>query len=172
MKSNSKSLNIVLNIVFILILLSCILPVILVVIVSFTDQSVIDTTGYTFFPAKWSTDAYKYVFKQGSNVLSAYKMTILSTVIGTTVSVLSISLYAYPLSRADLKFKKFFTFFIFFTMLFGGGLVAWYVVVTKYLHLKNTFMALVLPAAMNAWYVIIMRTFSCSINPAPPYRGV
>ena len=156
-----------LNIIFILILLSCILPVILVIVVSFTDQTVIDTSGYTFFPAKWSADAYRYVFKQSSNVLSAYKITILSTVIGTIVSVLAISLYAYPLSRADLKFKKFFTFYIFFTMLFGGGLVAWYVVVTKYLHLKNTFMALVLPSAMNAWYVIIMRTFfQTSIPPA------
>ncbi|MGN0180656.1 MAG: carbohydrate ABC transporter permease [Monoglobaceae bacterium] len=167
MKSNSKLLNIVLNIIFILFLLCCILPVILVVIVSFTDQSVIDTLGYTFFPSKWSIDAYKYVFTQSTSVLSAYKMTIVSTVVGTFISVAAIALYAYPLSRADFKFKKFFTFYVFFTMLFGGGLVAWYVVVTKYLHLKNTFLALVLPNAMNAWYVIIMRTFfQTSIPPA------
>lgn len=167
MKSDNKLLNAVLHIIFVLILLACILPVILVIVVSFTDQSVIDTAGYTFFPSKWSTDAYKYVFSEGANVINAYKMTISSTALGTIISVITIALYAYPLSRADLRFKKFFTFYIFFTMLFGGGLVAWYLVVTRYLHLKNTFMALVLPCAMSAWYVIIMRTFfQTSIPPA------
>lgn len=165
MKSNSKLLNIVLNAIFVLLLLCCILPIILVVIVSFTDQSVIDSVGYTFTPAKWSINAYKYVFMQSGDVLSAYKTTILSTVLGALISVITIALYAYPLSRAELKFKSFFTFFVFFTMLFSGGLVAWYMIVTKYLHLKNTFVGLILPNAMNAWYVIIMRTFFQSTIP-------
>ena len=143
------------------------MPVILVIVVSFTDQSVIDSTGYTFFPKKLSTAAYSYVFTQGGDVINAYKVTIASTIMGTLLSVSSIALYAYPLSRADLKFKKFFTFFIFFTMLFNGGLVSWYIITTKYLHLKNTMAGLVLPLAMNAWYVIIMRTgFQTSIPPA------
>lgn len=165
MKTNSKLLNIVLNIIFILLLLCCILPIILVVIVSFTEQSVIDSVGYTFTPARWSINAYKYVFMQSGDVLNAYKITILSTVSGALISVITIALYAYPLSRAELRFKNFFTFFVFFTMLFSGGLVAWYMIVTKYLHLKNTFIGLVLPNAMNAWYVIIMRTFFQSTIP-------
>lgn len=148
-------------------LVCCIMPVILVIVVSFTDQSVINSTGYTFFPKKLSTAAYSYVFTQGGDVINAYKVTIASTIMGTLLSVSSIALYAYPLSRADLKFKKFFTFFIFFTMLFNGGLVSWYIITTKYLHLKNTMAGLVLPLAMNAWYVIIMRTFfQTSIPPA------
>ena len=102
---------------------------------------------------------------QSGDVLSAYKTTILSTVLGALISVITIALYAYPLSRAELRFKKFFTFFVFFTMLFSGGLVAWYMIVTKYLHLKNTFLGLILPNAMNAWYVIIMRTFFQSTIP-------
>lgn len=167
MKSDNKVLNAVLHIVFIILLLCCILPVILVAVVSFTDQTVIDTSGYSFLPAKWSMAAYNYVFTQSGDVLNAYKVTIMSTIFGTLLSVLSIALYAYPLSRADLKFKKFFTFFIFFTMLFNGGLVSWYIITTKYLHLKNTLAALVFPLAMNAWYVIIMRTFfQTSIPPA------
>lgn len=167
MKSDNKVLNAVLHIVFIILLLCCILPVILVAVVSFTDQTVIDASGYSFLPAKWSMAAYKYVFTQSGDVLNAYKVTIMSTIFGTLLSVLSIALYAYPLSRADLKFKKFFTFFIFFTMLFNGGLVSWYIITTKYLHLKNTLAALIFPLAMNAWYVIIMRTFfQTSIPPA------
>ena len=99
------------------------------------------------------------MFARSSNLRGAYKKTILSTVFGGTASVRTIAAYACPLSRSGLKFKKFFTFCIFFTMLFNGGLAAWYIVVTKYLGLKNTFAGLVLPLIMNAWYVIIMRTF-------------
>ena len=167
MKNNNKYLNLFLHIIFMVLLVCCIMPVILVIVVSFTDQSVIDSTGYTFFPKKLSTAAYSYVFTQGGDVINAYKVTIASTIMGTLLSVSSIALYAYPLSRSDLKFKKFFTFFIFFTMLFNGGLVSWYIITTKYLHLKNTMAGLVLPLAMNAWYVIIMRTFfQTSIPPA------
>lgn len=165
MNSNSKILNIFLHAVFILLLLCCLMPVVLVIIISVTDQSAIDANGYSFFPAKWSFAAYEYVFTQGGDVINAYKVTILSTVIGTVISVLSIALYAYPLSRPDLKFKKFFTFFVFFTMLFNGGLVSWYIVATKYLRLKNSFLGLIFPLAMNAWYVIIMRTFFQSTIP-------
>lgn len=165
MNADNKIVNIILHAVFIVLLLCCILPVILVIVISFTDQSCIDMYGYSFFPSKMSLAAYKYIFTQGGNILNAYKITILSTVTGTIISVLSIALYAYPLSRPDLKFKKFFTFFVFFTMLFNGGLVSWYIITTKYLGLKNSFLGLVLPLAMNAWYVIIMRTFFQSTVP-------
>lgn len=165
MNVNSKLANIILHAIFIMLLLCCILPVILVIIISFTDQAWIDMNGYSFFPSKFSLAAYSYIFTTSSSVLNAYKVTILSTVTGTIISVLSIALYAYPLSRPDLKFKKFFTFFVFFTMLFNGGLVSWYIVTTKYLGLKNSFIGLVLPLAMNAWYVIIMRTFFKSSVP-------
>lgn len=159
MKCKSKVANAILHIVFCVLLLVCILPVILVIIISFTEQSAIDAVGYSFFPKKWSVDAYSYIFTNGADVITAYKNTILSTVFGALLSVTTIALYAYPLSREGLKFKKFFSFYIFFTMLFSGGLVAWYTVVTRYLGLKNTFAGLVLPLVMNAWYVIIMRTF-------------
>ncbi len=165
MVSNNKALNIVLNVLFTILAAACIMPVVLTIIISFTDQAAIDASGYSFFPEKWSTVAYQYVFTQGGNVVNAYKMTILSTIVGTLISVSTITLYAYPLSRADIKFKSFFTFYVFFTMLFSGGLVSWYIIVTKYLHLKNNFLGLVLPLTMNAWYVIVMRTFFQSTVP-------
>lgn len=167
MKRKNTGLNIVLHIIFILILVLTIVPILLTFIVSFTDQSEIVNYGYQFLPKKFSLDAYRYIFGRSNDILNAYKVTIFSTVVGTVVSVLMIALYAYPISMRHLKFRKFFTFFIFFTMLFNGGMVAWYMVVTQVLHMKNTIWALIFPLSMNAWYVIIMRTFfQTTIHPA------
>lgn len=167
MKRKNTGLNIVLHIIFILILVLTIAPILLTFIVSFTDQSEIVNYGYQFLPKKFSLDAYRYIFGRSNDILNAYKVTIFSTVVGTVVSVLMIALYAYPISMRHLKFRKFFTFFIFFTMLFNGGMVAWYMVVTQVLHMKNTIAALIFPLSMNAWYVIIMRTFfQTTIHPA------
>lgn len=167
MKRKNTGLNIVLHIIIILILVLTIVPILLTFIVSFTDQSEIVNYGYQFLPKKFSLDAYRYIFGRSNDILNAYKVTIFSTVVGTVVSVLMIALYAYPISMRHLKFRKFFTFFIFFTMLFNGGMVAWYMVVTQVLHMKNTIWALIFPLSMNAWYVIIMRTFfQTTIHPA------
>ncbi|MBP3360793.1 MAG: carbohydrate ABC transporter permease [Clostridia bacterium] len=145
---------------------ACIFPLILVISISFSDQEAIARFGYRLIPDKFSIDAYKYVLASGSGIGHAYLVTILSTVSGTFLSVLVIAMYAYPLSREGLKYKGFFTFYIFFTMLFSGGLVAWYMVVTRVLCLGNTIWALILPLTMSAWYVIIMRTFFQTSIPA------
>ena len=159
MQLENKWINLLLNIIFILLAFACIFPVILVISISFTDQKAIFEYGYQIIPKNFSFDAYTFIFESGMGVGRAYIVTILSTVCGTAFSVLVISLYAYALSRPELKCKALFTFYIFFTMLFSGGLVAWYMVVTRMLKLSNTVWALILPYAMSAWYVIIMRTF-------------
>lgn len=159
MRSESRALDVLLHIIFILLAAACIFPVLLVISVSFSSQASIVEGGYKFIPSRFSLDAYKYVFGGGMGIGRAYFVTIASTLVGTFLSVIVIALYAYPLSRPGLKYKGFFTFFIFFTMLFSGGLVAWYMVVTRILNITNTIWALILPMAMNAWYVIIMRTF-------------
>jgi putative aldouronate transport system permease protein len=103
--------------------------------------------------------AYNFLFSQGSIVITAYKNTIIATVAGTLISVLMVGLYAYPLSRPDFRFRTFFTFYAFFTMLFGGGLVAYYMVTRQILQLQNTLWALFLPSAFSPFWVIVMRTF-------------
>jgi putative aldouronate transport system permease protein len=95
----------------------------------------------------------------GDMMLKSYLLTIFVTLLGTILCVLLTALYAYPLSRDEFKYKKFFTFFIFFTMLFNGGLVPWYIVCVKVVHINNNLWALILPYVMNAFFVIIMRTF-------------
>lgn len=155
----NKAVNLLLHIFFIIMVAACVFPLILVISISFSDQEAIVREGYQLIPSAFSLDAYRYVLGGDTGIGRSYAVTIFSTVFGTLLSVLVIAMYAYPLSRPQLKYKSFFTLYIFFTMLFSGGLVSWYMVVTRALHLGNTIWALILPLAMNAWYVIIMRTF-------------
>ncbi|GIO88397.1 ABC transporter permease [Paenibacillus faecis] len=137
----------------------CVFPFLFVVIISFTDEGVLARDGYKLIPSQWSLEAYRYVFQTGDTLLRSYGVTIFVTVVGTMISLLFIAFYAYAISRKSFKFRNFFAFFAFFTMLFNGGLVPTYIIVTQLLHLKDTIWALILPLAVNAFYIMILRTF-------------
>jgi len=137
----------------------CVFPFLFVVIISFTDEGVLARDGYKLIPSQWSLEAYRYVFQTGDTLLRSYGVTIFVTVVGTIVSLLFIAFYAYAISRKSFKFRNFFAFFAFFTMLFNGGLVPTYIIVTQLLGLKDTIWALILPLAVNAFYIMILRTF-------------
>ncbi len=137
----------------------CIFPFLYVIIISISNEQSLAENGYQLIPEQWSLDAYKYLWDMKAQVLQAYGVTIFVTVVGTFLSVTVISMYAYAISRKQFKFRKQFTFIAFFTMLFSGGMVPFYIVMTQFLDLKNTMWALVLPMAVNAFYIIIMRTF-------------
>ncbi|MFJ7724825.1 carbohydrate ABC transporter permease [Neobacillus sp. NPDC097160] len=139
--------------------LMCIFPFIYVIIISFTSEESIVRNGFQLIPADWSTDAYHYLWNMKEQLFRSYGVTIIITIVGTIISVLMISFYSYAISRPQFRYRKFFTFLAFFTMLFSGGLVPTYIIVTQFLHLKNSIWALILPLAMNAFYIIIMRTF-------------
>jgi putative aldouronate transport system permease protein len=94
------------------------LPIVLIVIGSFSDEKVLISTGYSYFPSKLSLDSYYYMVKQSAMILHAYGITILVTIVGTLVSVLITTMLAYPMSRRDFKYRNFLAFFVFFTMLF------------------------------------------------------
>lgn len=168
MNKKNRMFQIIMSALFIFIALVCVIPVVLVLIISLTDQSSINTYGYSFFPKQWSLDAYRYIWSSARHtILSAYGITIFTTVIGTVAGVLIVALYAYPISRNDFKYRNTFAFISFFTMLFSGGMVSWYMVCTSMLHLGNTVWALILPGVMNSWYVVILRTFfATSIPPS------
>lgn len=137
----------------------CIFPFLYVIIISISNEQSLAENGYKLIPEQWSLDAYKYLWDMKAQVLQAYGVTIFVTVVGTFLSVTVISMYAYAISRKQFKFRKQFTFIAFFTMLFSGGMVPFYIVMTQFLDLKNTMWALILPMAVNAFYIIIMRTF-------------
>ncbi len=163
--SISNRTSVIFHLIAILGALICVLPFILVIAISVTDETAIMQEGYKFLPSKFSMDGYRFIFKNGELLSRAYLNTIMSTVAGTALNTLMIALYAYPLSRPDFPYKKFFNTFILILMLFNGGFVASYLVNVKVLMLKNTFMALVLPSLGGGFYVFVTRTFFQSSIP-------
>lgn len=159
--------NAILNGGFIALALACVLPVVLVIIVSFTHNDSLIDRGYSFVPAKWSLIAYESLFKDYGTILRAYGVSVGITAVGTVLSVLLMALYAYPISRQDYPLRSFFTFFLFFTMLFNGGIVSKYIVFTQGFGLLDSYAALLLPLLIVPFNVIIMRTFfQTTIHPA------
>ncbi|HVP19969.1 MAG TPA: carbohydrate ABC transporter permease [Spirochaetia bacterium] len=154
-----RARQVVTHIVFVIICVICLYPLALVIGISFSTESSIAIKGFRLIPLQTSLVAYNFVLKQSDAVIRAYVITIIVTCLGTLLSTLVIALYAYPLSRRDFPQRKLFSFIAFFTMLFSGGLVPWYIVCVQLLHLRNNIWALFLPYTMNAWYVLIMRTF-------------
>ncbi|MGD6940996.1 carbohydrate ABC transporter permease [Cytobacillus gottheilii] len=151
--------NMIISLLLGILALTCVFPFIYVIIISLTSEESIVRNGFELFPKEWSVDAYRYLWSMKDALFRSYGVTILITILGTVISVFMITFYAYAISRPQFKYRRFFTFLAFFTMLFSGGLVPTYIVVTQFLDLKNTIWALILPLAMNAFYIIIMRTF-------------
>ena len=155
----SRGSNFFLNLFFILSSFICIAPIILVIIVSFTDEMEILKSGYSFFPQAFSLKAYKYIAASGQTIWRAYGVSLLTTVFGTLLSLLITCMYAYPLARNGFKYKTFFSFIAYFTMIFGGGLIPWYMVYTHIFKIKDSILIMIFPYLLNAWYALIMRTF-------------
>ncbi len=163
--SVSVPVEILINIVMILFCACCIIPFIFVVIISFTSEESIRQIGYSFVPLSWGIEAYEYVARLGQKLWISYFNSFYITVIGTVLSVLICVLYSYALFRRDFKYRRFFTFFSFFTMLFGGGLVPTYMVCKQMLGLSDNYAALIVPLLVNPFNIIIMRTFFQSSVP-------
>lgn len=141
-------------------------PFLLLVMSSLTDEQSLISNGYSFFPQKFSLYSYEYLLADSTSMLRAYGISIIVTAVGTAVNLLLTTLYAYPLSRKDLPGRNIFAFFLFFTMLFSGGLVPSYIMWTRIFHVNNTLFALIIPnLLLGAFNVIMMRTFFTSNIP-------
>ena len=148
------------NLILIVMTLTIILPFLLVFISSITDETVLIRNGYSFFPEKISFYAYQYIIRQGEKILRAYGVTILITVVGTFLNLMFSALLAYPLSVKTLPYRRQITFFVFFTMLFNGGIVPSYIMWTKFFHIKNTIWALIIPNYLvSAFNVILVKNY-------------
>lgn len=146
-----------LNLFFVITCACYLLPLLLIISVSFSDEESI-ALGFSLIPRAFSLDAYRLAFRNPQQLLNSYKVTILFTVIGCALSTFIMCLMAYALSRPTYKFRNFFSFMAFFTMLFSGGLVPSYILNTRYLHLNNTLWIYILPSVMSAWNLIVLRT--------------
>ena len=166
MVTKSKTGQVVLNIVFIILAVWAVAPFLLLISSSLSSEAALAQYGYGFWPKEFSLNAYTYLFKSSMKIAKGYGITLIVTLVGTTLSVLITPLFAYPLSRKELPFRYGFSFFVFFTMLFNGGLVPSYMMWTQTFHIKNTIWALIMPnLLLNAFYVIMMRSFFTSSIP-------
>ena len=151
--------GVVLHVVMAVIALVAIFPFVFTVVISLSAESSIVENGYRMVPSEWSLEAYRYIIKTGDQLVRSFGVSIFITVVGTSLAVMVMAMYAYALSRKEFRYRRFFTFLIFFTMLFNGGLVPTYIVVTQVLHLQNTVWALIMPLMMDAFLVLVLRTF-------------
>ncbi len=134
-------------------------PLLLVVSISVSSAGSIENNGYQFWPAEFSIAAYEYLFKVGSTMWRSYGNTIFYTATGTIASLFVMSLFAYALSRKTLKGRAALAFFNYFTALFGGGLVPYYLLITKYLNIDDTIWVFILPGLVSPFYVLMLRAF-------------
>ncbi|MCR5753368.1 MAG: carbohydrate ABC transporter permease [Acetatifactor sp.] len=159
-RDTSGTLIVIFGYIFItLFAASCLLPFIMMTAASFEDERTLVTLGYSIFPRKFSLDAYRAIFQQGGEILGSYIVTILLTVIGTSVGLFFTALTGYVLQRPDFAHRNWVSLFLYFTTLFSGGLVAFYLLITRYLHLKNSYLAILLPSILSAWNIIMMKNF-------------
>jgi putative aldouronate transport system permease protein len=161
----SKGSNIAINIFFWIYSILCLLPLALIIMISFTDEKTVLTNGYSFFPEKFSLAAYQFLLEDWAQITKSFGVSMFVTIVGTAISLLIMALYAYPISRKDFPHRNIFSFFIFFTMLFNGGLVPWYLVYTQVADLKNTLGSLILPLLVQGFFVLMMRTFFSTTIP-------
>lgn len=160
MVENDRMQQTLMHLFMIVLTLFCVLPFLLMAIASLTDEVTLGRNGYSFFPEKLSLETYAFIAKSAVTIVRGYLMTIAVTVIGTTSNIILTMLFAYPLSRRDLPYRNVLSFFLFFTMLFNGGLVPTYMMYANTFQIKNTILALIVPSLMmNAFYVIMMRAF-------------
>lgn len=153
----------IIHLLFIILSILMIMPFALVVMVSLTSEDSIVKNGYQFLPEMFSLDAYRYVLQTPDIIVRAYGITALITIAGTLLGLLITAMTAYVVSRRDYRYNRITTFYVFFTMLFSGGLVPAYILITQYLHLKDTLFALILPVLLSPFNIMVMKGFMSKI---------
>jgi len=142
---------------------SCLLPFILVVSASFSSESAILKNGFSLFPQDPGIEAYRQVFNQPNVIFRAYVVTILLTICGTFIALTLQSMTAYVLARRDFKWRNGFSLFFYITMLFNGGLVPYFILMTQYLQMRNNYLALLLPLLFSVFNLLILKSYIMGI---------
>lgn len=150
--------KITVHLILTLIGLACLIPMLLVISISLSDEKIVAREGYSLWPVGFTTYAYGYILQNPGQIVRAYGVTVFVTVVGTVAGLLLCALLGYAISRKDYRLRGPLSFVVFFTLLFNGGMVPFYILVTRYLGLKDNVLALILPYMVTAWYVLILRT--------------
>lgn len=147
------------HLLFILIAIACIVPFIIIISTSFSQEIDVYKYGYQIYPQNITTVAYEVIFKNPRQILDAYYVTIIVTMLGTIIGLWLVTSLAFVIVRKDFRYHKQISFLVFFTMIFNGGMVPSYILVSSWLHMKDTIFALILPYLVSAWYVLLMKSF-------------
>lgn len=150
--------QVILHLLFIVLCLCFIVPFIYSISISISDEGTLIKEGYTLLPKKISLEAYRMVFQNPTQLIQSYKITILFSLVATVFAMLVMSMLAYAISRNNCRFRKQLVVFVLITMLFNAGMVPNYLLITKYLKLSNNILVYILPGAVSAWNLIILRT--------------
>lgn len=157
--SSEKLLNVVFHIILAVLAVSCLYPFLVILGSSFQTQQEILTSGYKVIPKEFTTEAYKLIFLTPKRVIDAYGVTFFTTLISTVCGLFLVSTCGYVMSRNDFAYKRILALFVFFTMLFNGGLVPTYILMTRTLGLKDSLLALIIPGMCSAWNILLMKGF-------------
>lgn len=142
------------------------IPIILLISASLTDVDVLYTAGYSIIPNSFSLDAYRQIMDMGDSLVHAYGVSIFVTVVGTALGLVLTATMAYPIANRNFAHRNLFTFLIFFTMLFNGGIVSSYLVWTRLFHINNTIWAQIFPNMLvMAMNVILVKNYFASTVP-------
>lgn len=163
MKKRIKVSQVALYGILTLISVLWIIPVLFIFSLSVTPETSLSEVGYRLIPKEITFDAYTYIIKNPAQILNSYKISIIVTVIGTVAGLMFSTGIAYAMSRKDFKLGKHITRFVMFAMLFHGGLIPTYIVVTQVLHLGNTLWVLILTMLVSPWNIFLMKSFLSSI---------
>jgi putative aldouronate transport system permease protein len=142
-----------------LLALLAVLPFAILTVNSLASEHSIINSGYRLWPTEFSTSAYEMIFQNPQRILNVYGITILVTGVGTCVSLLLSSMAAFVMSRKEVRYRNGLAFFLYFTQLFNGGLVTYYLLVTRTLHLSNTLFVLILVPLFSVMNILIMRNY-------------
>ena len=162
-KRKNKISQLLLIMFFIILCVLVIYPFLLVIGVSLSNEEDILIHGYSVIPKKFDASAYRYIFKNTGSILQAYKITTIFSFVSMALSVLLMAMIAFPLTRRNLKGRTGISFYLYFTMVFSGGLVPTYILITNFLHLDDTIWVYILPSLISPWYIFMMRTFFQSL---------
>lgn len=165
-KSKFKVYKLLIHLIMILFALACVMPILLVAIISFMNEKEIFTTGYTFFPKEYTLAAYKQIFISPKQLINSYTVTIFTTAVGTVLGLWLTASMAYVISRRDYRLRRPLSFYVFFTMLFNGGLVPIYIMIVAWLKINDSYLVLIYPYLCGAFNVILMRGFFQTIPTA------
>lgn len=141
----------------------CLYPFLLVISGSFTTNAAAIKYGFTLVPREFTTAAYQTLFANSQAIINGYKVTVFVTVVGTALSLVINSMMAFVLSRQLLPGRRIINLYVLITMLFNGGMVPWYIICTRYLHLQNTILALIVPMLVSAWNIFLIRNYFSSM---------